>query len=53
MKIALPDLRAGISVGLIDDIPTCNELVRRIVNDAEDTIKGLHTKIIGTRESKL
>ena len=30
---------AGMIVGLIDDIPTCNELIRRIVAEAEEIIK--------------
>jgi hypothetical protein len=30
--------RAGISIGLIDDIPTCQDLVARIVNEAETEI---------------
>jgi hypothetical protein len=30
--------RAGISIGLIDDIPTCQNLVARIVREAEAEI---------------
>jgi hypothetical protein len=30
--------RAGISIGLIDDIPTCEVLVARIVSEAEAEI---------------
>ena len=30
--------RAGISIGLIDDIPTCQDLVARIVSEAEAEI---------------
>ena len=30
---------AGMIVGLIDDIPTCEELISRIVREAEDIIK--------------
>lgn len=29
-------------MGLIDDIPTCEELVRRIENEAEGTIERLN-----------
>ncbi|MET0605740.1 MAG: nitronate monooxygenase [Beijerinckiaceae bacterium] len=29
---------AGISMGLIEDVPTCNELIQRIVTDAEGII---------------
>ena len=32
---------AGIAVGLIKDIPTCEELLRRIEREAEGTIDGL------------
>jgi len=32
---------AGIAVGLIKDIPTCEELLRRIEQEAEETIDGL------------
>jgi nitronate monooxygenase len=31
---------AGQIVGLINDIPTCEVLVKRIVQEAEDTIRG-------------
>jgi nitronate monooxygenase len=39
------DLDAGIStvgtvMGLIDDIPTCEELISRILTEAEDLING-------------
>lgn len=56
---------AGISVGLIDDIPTCKDLVRRISADAEEVISGLSSSMTstvqdeawnrnaGARESKL
>ncbi|KAK4687991.1 NADH:quinone reductase (non-electrogenic), partial [Tremellales sp. Uapishka_1] len=36
---------AGISVGLIDDIPTCEELVQRMGREAEDIITGLNSHI--------
>lgn len=32
---------AGVSVGLIKDVPTCEELVRRIEREAEEVIDGL------------
>lgn len=32
---------AGIAVGLIDDIPTCEELLKRFERDAEAIIDGL------------
>lgn len=32
---------AGIAVGLINDIPTCEELLRRFERDAEAIIDGL------------
>jgi len=36
----------GMVAGLINDIPTCKELVRRIVGDAEEIIKGRLTSLI-------
>jgi nitronate monooxygenase len=30
----------GMVAGLINDIPTCKELLTRMVNDAEDIIRG-------------
>lgn len=55
--------RAGITVGLINDIPTCEELVPRIVREAEEIIRGVSASISidgeqeawdkVTRESKL
>ena len=32
--------RAGQVVGLIDDLPTCAEVVRRMVEEAELTVRG-------------
>lgn len=32
---------AGVSVGLIHDIPTCKELIERIEREVEDIIRGL------------
>ncbi|KAF9419117.1 hypothetical protein BGZ76_004294, partial [Entomortierella beljakovae] len=43
---------AGQIVGLIKDIPTCDVLVKRIVQEAEDTIKGRLESMIVT-EAKL
>lgn len=37
--------RAGIVLGLIDDIPTCEVLVARIVREAEEVVQGLTGKI--------
>jgi nitronate monooxygenase len=42
----------GQVIGLIDDIPTCQDLVTRIVNDAESLIKERLNKMI-VSESKL
>jgi nitronate monooxygenase len=36
----------GMVAGLINDIPTCKELVRRIVGDAEEIIKGRLASLI-------
>ena len=33
-------------MGLIRDIPTCKELVERIVREAEDTIRGRLAKAV-------
>jgi hypothetical protein len=33
--------RAGITVGLINDIPSCGELVPRMVKEAENIIQGV------------
>ncbi|KAI0743197.1 inosine monophosphate dehydrogenase [Irpex lacteus] len=43
---------AGVSMGLIKDIPTCEELVSRIEKDAEDIIDNL-VKLKRAPESKL
>lgn len=43
---------AGQIVGLIKDIPTCEVLVKRIVQEAEDTIRGRLDAMIVT-EAKL
>lgn len=39
------DNSAGISIGLIDDIPTCDELVSRITREAEVAIQGMNGMI--------
>jgi NAD(P)H-dependent flavin oxidoreductase YrpB (nitropropane dioxygenase family) len=39
---------AGIVMGLIKDIPTCEELVKRIESEAEGTIERLN-KMSGAR----
>ena len=39
---------AGMVIGLIDDIPTCEELLRRIVGDAEEIINGRLGQICAT-----
>ncbi len=36
---------AGLSQVLIDDVPTCKELIDRIVTDAEDVIKRLSAQV--------
>jgi NAD(P)H-dependent flavin oxidoreductase YrpB (nitropropane dioxygenase family) len=38
---------AGQVVGLINDIPTCRELIERTVAEAEQVIKGLYTGKVG------
>jgi nitronate monooxygenase len=37
---------AGTVMGLIQDIPTCKELVERIVREAEEMIRGRLSKAI-------
>lgn len=37
---------AGMVVGLIDDIPSCQELIERIVNEAEQVIKERLNQIV-------
>jgi len=38
---------AGQVIGLIHDIPTCEELVKRIERDAEETLNKASSLIIG------
>ena len=35
----------GLSIGLIDDIPTCEELVRRMEREAEEVIMGIRNLV--------
>lgn len=44
---------AGIAVGLINDIPTCEELLRRFERDAEAVIDGLVQMKSGGVKAKL
>ncbi|WVQ79809.1 hypothetical protein IAT38_001909 [Cryptococcus sp. DSM 104549] len=44
---------AGIAVGLIDDIPTCEELVPRIDREATDIIQRLGSMVPGGQRAKL
>jgi NAD(P)H-dependent flavin oxidoreductase YrpB (nitropropane dioxygenase family) len=37
---------AGQVVGLIEDIPTCRELIERIVAEAEQTIRSLNNRVL-------
>lgn len=43
----IADVSAGIAVGLINDIPTCEALVARIGGEAEGIIGGLSGMISG------
>ena len=43
---------AGMVVGLIDDVPTCGELIQRIVEDAERIIAERLAAVTGDRESE-
>lgn len=42
---------AGQVIGLIHDIPTCEELVKRIEKEAEDTLKKTSSLIIGDEKT--
>ena len=44
---------AGIVIGLIKDIPTCEELVRRIEREAEEAIEGLVRLRVPRAQAKL
>lgn len=41
---------AGITIGLINDIPTCEELLRRFERETEEIVSGLN-KVVFTGES--
>ncbi|KIR42011.1 2-nitropropane dioxygenase [Cryptococcus deuterogattii 99/473] len=44
---------AGITIGLINDIPTCASLIERIDQEASDVIKGLCGQIENQNKAKL
>ena len=44
---------AGMVVGLIDDVPTCGELISRIVEDAEQIIGERLAAVTGGRDSRM
>ena len=44
---------AGVSVGLIKDCPTCEELVKRIEREAEEVIDGLNKIKVSVEKAKL
>lgn len=41
---------AGIAMGLIKDIPTCEELLARMEREAEEVIEGLHKTVVIRKE---
>lgn len=43
-RILMP-CSAGLVIGLINDIPTCQDLVARIVKEAEGVVQSLHSRI--------
>jgi NADH:quinone reductase (non-electrogenic) len=43
---------AGITVGLINDVPTCDELLKTLERDVEDIVGGLN-KIVTLEKAKL
>lgn len=51
--LSLLTVRAGIAIGLIDDIPTCASLIERIDQEASDVIKGLSGLIDSQNKAKL
>jgi NAD(P)H-dependent flavin oxidoreductase YrpB (nitropropane dioxygenase family) len=42
-RIDLGTLASGQVAGLIDDLPSCADLIDRIMHEAEDALKGLAT----------
>lgn len=51
-----PDLgiwSAGITMGLINDIPTCEELLVRMEREAEEIIEGLGNLRVSKEKAKL
>ena len=46
-----PDLgiwSAGIAVGLINDVPTCAELLNTLEREVEDIVGGLNNIVVGS-----
>lgn len=51
-----PDLgiwSAGIAVGLINDVPTCAELLNTLEREVEDIVGGLNNIVVATVMAKL
>ena len=44
---------AGLAMGLIHDIPTCEVLVKRIEREAEESIESVRGMMVSNRDSKL
>lgn len=44
---------AGVTLGLISDIPTCEELLSRMEREAEEIIEGLGSLRVGKEKAKL
>lgn len=40
---------AGITVGLINDVPTCDKLLKTMERDVEDIVGGLNKIVVGSR----
>ena len=47
------DTACGMATGLIHDIPTCADLVKNIVQEAETIINGMTKLTTGSRQSHL
>ena len=44
---------AGITIGLINDIPTCEELLKRMEREAEEVIEGMARLRVTKVQAKL
>jgi len=40
---------AGITIGLINDVPTCDELLKTLEKEVEEIVGGLNKVVVGAR----